>query len=124
MLNNTAEKTPETSVPAKSSLISRNITIAGRRTSVRLEPEMWTALFDICKRERSSVHDVCTAVAEKRHAESSLTAAIRVFIMAYFRAASTDDGHLRAGHGHGAPFTITPTMVGTENKPAKHNWRG
>ena len=28
----------------KSSLVSRNITVLGRRTSVRLEPEMWREL--------------------------------------------------------------------------------
>ena len=43
----------------QSSLVSRNITIFGRRTSVRLEPEMWVALNDIANRERCSVHDIC-----------------------------------------------------------------
>lgn len=28
----------------KSTLVSRNITVCGRRTSVRLEPEMWLAI--------------------------------------------------------------------------------
>lgn len=34
---------------SKSTLVSRNITILGRRTSVRLEPEMWMALKEIAK---------------------------------------------------------------------------
>jgi len=83
-----------------SSLVSRNITVAGHRTSMRLEPEMWDALFDICRRESLSPHDVCTVVDARRRA-SSLTAALRVFVMNYFRTASTDDGHARAGHGLG-----------------------
>lgn len=73
-------------------LVSRNITIAGHRTSVRLEPDMWTALKEISRRERANMHEVCTTVAQHKRVGSSLTAAIRVFIMAYFRAAATDDG--------------------------------
>lgn len=84
-----------------SSLLSRNVTVAGRRTSVRLEPKMWDALSEICQRERLSTHDICTVIAARRSA-STLTAALRVFVMDYFRAAATEDGHIRAGHGLGA----------------------
>ncbi len=80
------------------SLVSRNVTVSGHRTSLRLEPMMWDALEEICAREDRTIHQVCTAVNERRH-ESTLTAAIRVFILAYFRAAATDEGHERAGHG-------------------------
>ena len=83
----------------KTTLISRNVTIMGRRTSIRLEPEMWTALKEISMREKCSVHDICTLVAVRKKENTSLTAAIRVFIMLYFRAATTEDGHIRAGHG-------------------------
>lgn len=82
-----------------SSLVSRNITIMGRRTSIRLEPEMWMALRDISKRERCSIHDICTLVFIRKNTVTSLTAAIRVFLMLYFRAAATEDGHQKAGHG-------------------------
>jgi predicted DNA-binding ribbon-helix-helix protein len=83
----------------KSSLISRNIVILGRRTSVRLEPEMWAALKDMAGRERCSIHDLCSAVSMRKQPQTSLTAAIRVFIMLYYKAASTEEGHNRAGHG-------------------------
>ena len=79
-------------------LVSRNVTIDGRRTSMRLEPAMWDALADICGREHRSVHDVCTAV-ETRRTTSSLTAALRVYIVEYFRSAATEEGHGLAGHG-------------------------
>ena len=81
-----------------STLVSRNITLQDRRTSVRLEPAMWDALDEICRREDRSIHELCTMVDRQRR-ESKLTAAIRVFVMAYFRAASTDQGHAEAGHG-------------------------
>lgn len=84
----------------QSTLISRNITILGRRTSVRLEPEMWMALRDISKREKCTIHDICTLVYVRKNENTSLTAAIRVFLMLYFRAASTEDGHKKAGHGN------------------------
>ncbi|HSK38745.1 MAG TPA: ribbon-helix-helix domain-containing protein, partial [Arenibaculum sp.] len=63
---------------SKSTLVSRNVTVAGHRTSMRLEPEMWNALYDICRRERVSIHALCTEINERKAPNSSLTAAIRV----------------------------------------------
>jgi len=83
----------------KSSLVSRNITVLGKRTSVRLEPEMWKELKSISKREECSIHDLCSLIALRKSENTSLTAAIRVFLMLYFRAAVTEEGHVKAGHG-------------------------
>ena len=77
----------------KTTLVSRNITVVGRRTSVRLEPEMWVALREISKREECSIHDICSLISLRKNEKTSLTAAIRVFLMLYFRASSTEDGH-------------------------------
>ena len=60
---------------------------------------MWDALAEIARRENLTIHQLCTQVDARRH-ESSLTAAIRVFTLSYFRAAATEDGHGRAGHGN------------------------
>jgi len=87
-------------LPAHSTLVSRNVTIAGHRTSVRLEPEMWSGLSEICRRERAKLHEICTSIAMRKHEDTSLTAAIRVFVMAYFRVAATEEGHIKAGHGY------------------------
>ncbi len=84
----------------RSTLMSKNVTILGRRTSVRLEPEMWLALKDISRRERCSIHDICSLIHVRKNPLTSLTAAIRVFLMLYYRAASTEEGHQRAGHGN------------------------
>lgn len=89
----------EGEIPQRSTLVSRNITVRGRRTSVRLEPEMWTALKDIARRERCRIHDLCSLIDLRKNPRTSLTAAIRVFLMLYYRAASTEEGHLRARHG-------------------------
>lgn len=85
---------------SKSTLVSRNITVSGRRTSVRLEQEMWNALKDIAGREHCTIHDICTLIDMRKKGKTSLTAAIRVFLMLYYRAAATEEGHRRAGHGN------------------------
>lgn len=96
----TQMKSGHDSVPfIKSTLVSRNITVFGKRTSIRLEPEMWTALRDMAGRENCTIHDLCSLVSMRKQPRTSLTAAIRVFIMLYYKAATTDDGHKRAGHG-------------------------
>lgn len=92
-------RAPDQNEECASSLVSRNVTIVGRRTSIRLEPEMWIAIKDIAKREKCSVHDICSLVYFRKSDSTSLTAAIRVFLMLYYRAAATEDGHKVAGHG-------------------------
>jgi predicted DNA-binding ribbon-helix-helix protein len=81
-----------------STLVNRNVTVSGHRTSIRLEPEMWQALQEICVRENVSLHAVVSSIAEEREA-SSLTSSIRAYLLRYFRLAATEDGHRRAGHG-------------------------
>lgn len=81
-----------------STLVNRNVFIGRHRTSVRLEPVMWDALAEICRREEVTLHEICGLIDSRRQA-SSLTAAIRVFTLTYFRAAATEEGHASNGHG-------------------------
>jgi len=81
-----------------STLVSRNITLHGRRTSVRLEPPMWDAFEEIAQREGMTLSSL-SGLVDTEGCEYSLTAAIRVFILAYFRAAATEDGHKSKGRG-------------------------
>ena len=80
-------------------LINRNVTVNGRRTSIRLEPEMWDALEEIAKREGVRVSDVVSRIDREMRGASGLTARVRVFVLGYFRAAATERGHMNAGHG-------------------------
>lgn len=82
----------------KSRLQSRNVTVNGHRTSLRLEQDVWDALEEVCARENLNVHELCTHI-EVHRTGSSRTAAVRAFILSYFRAAASDTGHVRAGHG-------------------------
>lgn len=101
MLDITKNSDEDSNKPTEyaSTLVSKNITIQDRRTSVRLEPEMWMALNEISLRERCSIHDLCDLVSRRKKEKTSLTAAIRVFLMLYYRSATTEEGHYKAGHG-------------------------
>jgi len=85
----------------RSSLVVRNVSVRGRRTSIRLEPHIWDTLAEICRREFCTPHDVCSYVSGHKPPQSSLTSWLRVFVLDYFRTSATEDGHRRAGHGQG-----------------------
>jgi predicted DNA-binding ribbon-helix-helix protein len=69
------------------SLTIRNVVVAGHRTSVRLEPVMWEALRDIARRRDMPLNHLVTEIARRRTAPS-LTAAIRVYIVDFYRSAA------------------------------------
>jgi predicted DNA-binding ribbon-helix-helix protein len=93
-----ARQTASADLTKSSTLINRNVTVAGHRTSMRLEPTMWEALHQICRREGKALNELVTEI-DRQRVESSLTAAIRVHLLRYFCAAATDEGHRLAGHG-------------------------
>ena len=82
----------------QSRLVNRNIIAARGRSSMRLEPEIWDALQEICKREQVGLGDLVQKI-EGARMEGGRTSAVRVYAFQYFRAAATEDGHAAAGHG-------------------------
>ncbi|MBW8728735.1 MAG: ribbon-helix-helix domain-containing protein [Inquilinus limosus] len=42
--------------------ICRNVTVAGRRTSVRMEVVFWDGLMEICAREQIGLNEICTRI--------------------------------------------------------------
>ncbi len=82
----------------QSRLVNRNIIAARGRSSMRLEPEIWDALQEICKREGVALGDLVQRV-EGQGGEGGRTSAVRIYAFEYFRAAATDAGHAAAGHG-------------------------
>ncbi len=82
----------------QSRLVNRNIIAARGRSSMRLEPEIWDALQEICKREQVNLGDLVQKV-EGSSSNGGRTSAVRVFAFQYFRAAATEEGHAAAGHG-------------------------
>lgn len=107
----------------QSVLVSKNVNVGRRRTSLRLEREFWEALMDICARESLTIHQLCTLVDERRHG-SSRTSAIRAFVVTYFRAvaggagARKRKGRPRKGtEGQAAPIlVVTPEFAGPERR--------
>ncbi len=93
-----AEKQPEDAFIMREQLSgylqSRNVRIHERRTSVRLEPEMWDALNEIATAEGCSIHDLCGAVHDLKDKNTSFTAALRVFLMEYYRSAAKTSSHV------------------------------
>ncbi len=79
---------------------------------MRLEPELWEALEDICRRERQTLGEMVKQVEQRGH-PGGRTSAVRVFVLGYFRDAVSEDGHRVAGHGTpavGTPAVGTPTV--------------
>ena len=81
-----------------SRLVNRNVVAERGRTSMRLEPELWDALSEICEREAQDMSTLVRQVEATGHA-GGRTSAIRVFILNYLRQAATEDGHAGMGHG-------------------------
>lgn len=80
-------RAPRKREPARSSLVIRNIVVGGHRISVRLEPIMWEALLEIARQRQANVNQLVTEI-DRQRVSSSLTAAIRVYIVDFYRAAA------------------------------------
>lgn len=80
-------------------LLNRNVYVGERRTSMRLEPEMWSALEEICLRENVTLAQLTERIAGTMEDEGSHTSAVRTFALNYFRNAATEEGHEAAHHG-------------------------
>ncbi len=65
-------------------LICRNVKVDGRRTSLRMEPELWDAAQDIAQRRAMTIHALLTEIDQTR-GEAHLTGALRVYIVGYYR---------------------------------------
>nr|WP_283949745.1 ribbon-helix-helix domain-containing protein [Limobrevibacterium gyesilva] len=79
-------------------MVNRNVTALRGRTSMRLEPELWDALEEICRRECLTLGELVKRIEQRGH-PGGRTSAVRVQVLAYFRAAATEPGHGVAGHG-------------------------
>lgn len=62
----------------------RQVVVYGRRTSIRLEPLLWDALREIAGRRGMALPELATEIAEHRTI-GNLTAAIRVYIVDFYR---------------------------------------
>ena len=63
------------------SLKSRNVVIGKRRTSIRLEEELWVALKALADRGGLTINQLVTAIDTTSGRTGTLTSAVRVFII-------------------------------------------
>lgn len=70
--------------------VCRNIYVSGRRTSVRMEPVMWQSLDEIRDQENMTLNQLCGLIDSVR-SEAGLTAALRIFIISYYRAQAQEE---------------------------------
>ena len=83
-----------------SSLITKNVKVNGRRTSVRLEPQLWRALEDIASFEEKRIDEICNQVNARRMNKGGFTSALRVHIISYFRDRVYQTGYAKSDMQH------------------------
>jgi predicted DNA-binding ribbon-helix-helix protein len=66
---------------------------------MRLEPELWDALLEICHRERQDLNGLVRQIEAEGHG-GGRTSSVRVFVLQYFRAAAIESGHEAVNHGN------------------------
>jgi len=66
-------------------LVSRNLVVNGKRSSMRLEPELWDAFRTICA-ELDIDHVELMKRICAQHAGGTVTSTTRAFLLNYFRA--------------------------------------
>jgi predicted DNA-binding ribbon-helix-helix protein len=67
----------------KSRLVIRNAMIGGRRTSIRLEPELWSTLERIAEQQQKTADELLSEIDSAKPGNGSLTSAVRVYIVLY-----------------------------------------
>jgi len=62
-----------------------SVTIAGKKATLYLEPEMWAALKVACKYKKMSRNTLLTLIAEKKDDNHNMCSAVRVFLVLFYR---------------------------------------
>lgn len=90
-------------------LPNRNLQFGDKRTSMRFSPAIWDALNEIARREAVSVNKLVQDLVEG-HQAGSRTRVVRDYVVRYFREASTEEGHVNAGHGSQMGSAVEHTL--------------
>jgi len=90
----------------------RNVSVSGKRTSLKLEKEIWVAIDDICSIERITVDDLMTKL-DSTQGMINRASKIRCFAVSYFRNAALTKELAAANLAYAAN-----EMVGRKGKPS------
>jgi predicted DNA-binding ribbon-helix-helix protein len=66
--------------------VKRSLTLKQHRTSVSLEDEFWRAFRDIAKAQGRGLNELAAEIDEARGVETGLASAIRLYVLAYYKA--------------------------------------
>lgn len=72
-------------------MFTRNVIVDGRRTTIRLEASVWSALDEICVHEKLTRHEICSQIEAYRNA-ANRSQAIRSVVISYYRHAAKNGG--------------------------------
>ncbi|MGH1329272.1 MAG: ribbon-helix-helix domain-containing protein [Paracoccaceae bacterium] len=64
----------------------RSLTLRGHRTSVSLEDEFWQAFREIAQAKGKAINVLAAEIDADRGEEIGLASAIRLFVLAHYRA--------------------------------------
>jgi predicted DNA-binding ribbon-helix-helix protein len=104
-------------MPVRAScLVNRNVTALRGRTSMRLEPELWEALEEICLRENMTLAEAVKEIERLGH-PGGRTSAVRVHVLSYFRRAASEAGHQAVGHGTRAEVSASRPQASHTQAP-------
>ena len=70
--------------PMKSRVVKRSTIVDGRKTSVTLEDEFWTALKEIAATQNVGTPKLISMIDRQRQ-NNNLSSAIRVYVLSYYR---------------------------------------
>jgi predicted DNA-binding ribbon-helix-helix protein len=73
----------------KSRITKRSIVVNGKKTSVSLEDEFWSALKAIASKRLMNLSDLVTAIDGQRE-HPNLSSAIRLFVLAFYQGQASD----------------------------------
>ena len=65
-------------------LLCKNVIVNGRRTSMRLEKEVWNALSESCKEQNISLNTLCSQTEETKD-DTGLSSAMRIHALNFYR---------------------------------------
>lgn len=63
-----------------------SLTLGGHRTSVSLEDEFWQAFREIARAQGCGINELAAEIDAARGVETGLATAIRLHVLAYYRA--------------------------------------
>jgi len=69
----------------------QNVTIAGHRTTMRLEPEFWDALNEVAEFRGMHRDELVGAINECKPVYMGLTSAVRVSLLEFYKSKATEE---------------------------------